>query len=79
MKDYYPGIGLVVDKQCPWCLNTRVLIQHKGHGVRMRCTMNGEHPNRSLPYCGYDATVVWKELTDEEKILFRLPKRKDVV
>lgn len=87
MDIQYPGIGLVIEKQCPWCSNTRTLVQQEGHDVRFTCTMNGNAPTRKLPPCGYTALIPKKMLTKEEakrfgirfsKVMHTPPLLKDV-
>jgi hypothetical protein len=71
MGTEYYGIGMVIDKQCPWCANTRILVTRNERKVRLRCTMNGKAPTRKLPYCGCDAELQFRELTPEERVLYK--------
>lgn len=78
MTETYLGLGIVIDRQCPWCSNTRILIQQKGHDIVTMCTMNGNAPTRKLPFCGYSATIPKKMLTPDEAKAFGIRLKKQL-
>lgn len=63
----YEGVGLVIEQQCPWCSNTRLLIEYLKGAVKRTCTMNGHAPERKLPHCMYEAVIPIPLLTYQEK------------